>query len=128
MSERRGDLRGAREERLFIKVLPSDENPESESLIISASTEDVSSSGLSLTISENLPQDTQLELWVEIKAVQANFCLTVRYAGVVPMARSLCVVLSCPMTRNCRIWRIGRIFLCNGSIYRLCNQKFYRLF
>ena len=75
MSERRGDLRGAREERLFIKVLPSDENPESESLIISASTEDVSSSGLSLTISENLPQDTQLELWVEIKGCPGKFLL-----------------------------------------------------
>lgn len=81
MSERRGDLRGAREERLFIKVLSCDANPDAESLIISGATEDVSPSGLSLSVSESLPEDTRLELWVEIKGLPGKFLLngTVRW-------------------------------------------------
>lgn len=76
MSERRGDLRGAREERLFVKVVSSNDTANTDSLIISGATEDVSASGLSLLVSENIPAETQLELWVEIKGCPGKFLLT----------------------------------------------------
>jgi len=84
-AERRGDLRGAREERLFVKVLSSSsEASDIESIIFSGSTEDVSASGLSLIASENLPKDSELELWVEIKGCPGKFLMT----GVVRWCRS----------------------------------------
>ena len=61
MSERRGHLRGAREESLFVKVLSSNDTANEGSLIISGATEDVSASGLSLLVSESIPAETQLE-------------------------------------------------------------------
>lgn len=73
MSERRGDLRGVREERLFVKVVSPNA---SEPLVISGATEDVSSSGLSLVVSESLAEGSQLELWVEIKGCPGKFLLT----------------------------------------------------
>ncbi len=82
-AERRADLRGAREERLFVKVLSSTASTDLESIIFSGSTEDVSSSGLSLVASENLPKDSELELWVEIKGCPGKFLLT----GVVRWCR-----------------------------------------
>lgn len=75
-AERRADLRGAREERLFVRVLSSTASSDLESIIFSGSTEDVSASGLSLVASENLPRDSELELWVEIKGCPGKFLLT----------------------------------------------------
>ena len=76
MSERRGDLRGAREERLFVKVVSSSAASNAESMVISGATEDVSSSGLSLLVSESLAEESQLELWIEIKGCPGKFLLT----------------------------------------------------
>ena len=75
MSERRGDIRGVREERLFVKVISCDANPDAESLIIFGATEDISSSGIALTVSESLPEATKLELRVEIKGCPGKFLL-----------------------------------------------------
>jgi len=76
MSERRGELRGAREERLFVKVLSLNDTADTNSLIISGATEDVSASGLSLLVSKSIPAQTRLELWVEIKGCPGKFLLT----------------------------------------------------
>jgi len=76
MPERRGDLRGVREERLFVKVVSSSDTGDAESLIISGATEDVSSSGLSLLVSESIAVGSRLELWVEIKGCPGKFLLT----------------------------------------------------
>lgn len=89
--ERRGDLRGAREERLFVKVVSSNTASDTDSLIISGATEDVSSSGLSLLVSENLPEGTRLELWVEIKGCLGKFLLT----GLVRWCRPRAGEFSC---------------------------------
>lgn len=75
ISERRGDIRGAREERLFVKVLSANNTDNVDPLIISGATEDVSANGLSLMLSENIPAKTRLELWVEIKGCPGKFLL-----------------------------------------------------
>jgi len=90
MSERRGDLRGAREERLFVKVVSSNAMPDTESLIISGATEDISSSGLSLMVSESLAEGSQLELWVEIKGCPGKFLLTGQVRWCRPRADEFC--------------------------------------
>ena len=86
MSERRGELRGAREERLFVKVLSLNDTAEKKSLIISGATEDVSASGLSLLVSKSIPAQTGLELWVEIKGCPGKFLLTGRVRWCRPRA------------------------------------------
>lgn len=82
-AERRADIRGVREERLFVKVLSSSAESDLESVIFSGSTEDVSASGLSLAASECLPEGSELELWVEIKGCPGKFLMT----GVVRWCR-----------------------------------------
>lgn len=75
-NERRAELRGVREERLFVKVLESEGLPEKEGMTLSCSTLDVSASGLRLSVSERVPQGTLLELWIEVKGVIGKFLLT----------------------------------------------------
>lgn len=81
--DRRGDLRGVREERLFVKVLDCESKPELKDTTLSSATLDVSASGMQLLLAEALPQDALLQLWVEIKGCPGKFLLT----GVVRWSR-----------------------------------------
>ncbi|MCB1663162.1 MAG: PilZ domain-containing protein [Pseudomonadales bacterium] len=74
--ERRGELRGVREERLFVKVLDCEVNPEVTDTTLSSSTLDVSASGMRLVLSGEVPAGTLLELWVEIRGCPGKFLLT----------------------------------------------------
>lgn len=73
--ERRIDLRGIREERIFIKVASCKTQPDLENTTFSCSTIDVSSTGMRLSVVESIPSETQLELWVEIKGIPGKFLL-----------------------------------------------------
>lgn len=75
-NERRTELRGVREERLFVKVLESGNSPEMKEMTLSCSTLDVSASGLRLSVSEVVSPETLLELWIEVKGVAGKFLLT----------------------------------------------------
>lgn len=75
-NERRTELRGVREERLFVKVLESEGSPEKVDKTLSCSTLDVSASGMRLSVSEAVSQGTLLELWIEVKGVTGKFLLT----------------------------------------------------
>ena len=72
---RRIDIRGAREERLFVQVKSCESEPELENTTISCSTMDVSASGMRLSVVENLALDAKLELWIEIKGCPGKFLL-----------------------------------------------------
>lgn len=74
--ERRGELRGVREERLFVKVLDCETNPEVKDATISCATMDISASGMRLNLSQDIPQGALLELWVEVKGCPGKFLLT----------------------------------------------------
>lgn len=73
--ERRGDLRGAREERLFLKIESFSASTDSVDTTLSCKTLDVSASGMRLVAGEPLPLDASLELWVEIKGCPGKFLL-----------------------------------------------------
>ncbi|MCF7981614.1 MAG: PilZ domain-containing protein [Pseudomonadales bacterium] len=73
--DRRGDLRGVREERLFVKVLACEANPEIKDMTLSSATLDVSAGGIRLVLSNMVPMGTLLELWVEIKGCPGKFLL-----------------------------------------------------
>lgn len=73
--ERRVELRGARDERLFIKVRSGEQGSELLDTTIGCSTEDVSASGLRLLLEQNLSKGTLLELWIEIKGIPGKFLL-----------------------------------------------------
>ena len=75
-SDRRTDLRGAREERLFVKVIACPENADLEGTTIGCTTQDVSSSGIQLSVSQVIPSATTLELWVEVKGLPGKFMLS----------------------------------------------------
>ncbi len=75
-SDRRMDVRGAREERLFVKVGNCPENPDLKGTTIGCITLDVSSSGLQLSVSQLIPAGTELELWVDVKGVPGKFLLS----------------------------------------------------
>lgn len=81
--DRRGDLRGVREERLFVKVLDCETRPELKDTTLSCATLDVSASGMQLLLAEALPKDALLQLWVEIKGCPGKFLLS----GVVRWSR-----------------------------------------
>lgn len=74
-SERRGEIRGVREERLFVKVLDCATNPEVKDTTLSSSTLDVSANGMRLIVSGMVPAGSKLELWVEIKGCPGKFLL-----------------------------------------------------
>ena len=74
-SDRRGDLRGAREERLFVKVISCPEDPDLEDTTIGCTTQNVSSSGIQLSVTQAIPAATSLELWVEVKGLPGKFLL-----------------------------------------------------
>jgi len=75
-SERRTELRGAREERLLIKVLSCEGAPDLEDMTLSCATADVSAGGLRLNLSQSLPAGALVELWVEVKGIPGKFLLT----------------------------------------------------
>lgn len=74
ISERRADLRGARDERLFLKVQDFKASSGSD-VTLSCRTLDVSASGMRLVSSEPLSENTPLELWVEIKGCPGKYFL-----------------------------------------------------
>ena len=74
-AERRGDLRGPREERLFVKVLNCPVPLGLEDTTIGCRTQDVSSTGLQLALEQHLPADTELELWLEVKGLPGKYLL-----------------------------------------------------
>ncbi len=73
--DRRGDLRGPREERLFLKFLDISSSSGRVDTTLSCKTLDVSASGMRLVSSEQLPLDSTLELWVEIKGCPGKYLL-----------------------------------------------------
>jgi len=74
-TDRRIDLRGARDERVFIQIDASPPDANIEGLTIACSTIDVSASGLRLRLPQSIPAQQKLELWVEIKGTQGKFLL-----------------------------------------------------
>ena len=75
-SDRRIDLRGAREERLFVKVITCPIDVDLEGTTIGCTTQNVSSSGIQLSVSQDIPPASTVELWVEVKGVPGKFSLT----------------------------------------------------
>ena len=75
-SDRRGDLRGAREERLFVKVIACPDDADLEGTTIGCTTQNVSSNGIQLLVAQMIPEATSLELWVEVKGLPGKFLLS----------------------------------------------------
>ena len=75
-TDRRIDLRGAREERLFVKVITCPTDTDLEGTTIGCTTQNVSSSGIQLSVSQVIPAATTLELWVEVKGLPGKFLLS----------------------------------------------------
>jgi len=80
-SERRGDLRGFREERLFAKIIKCPSDPILDGVAIGCETIDVSASGIRMVIERKIDLETELELWLDIRGIEGKFLLkgTVRW-------------------------------------------------
>jgi hypothetical protein len=72
---RRYDIRGVREEKLFIKVASCKTQPSIEKMTLRSSTLDVSASGMRLLVTKEIPVGTILDMWVEIKGNPGKFLL-----------------------------------------------------
>ena len=75
-AERRAELRGAREERLFVQVEAEDENGEKTTDTLACSTLDVSATGMRLRLHEAVTPGQSLKLWVEVKGCPGKFMLS----------------------------------------------------
>ena len=73
--ERRTNLRGVREERLFIKVISTPSGSELDGVAIGCQTVDVSASGLRILVDRELESDSALELWVDVRGIKGKFLL-----------------------------------------------------
>ena len=74
-NERRTSLRGAREERLFIKVVSSPSGSPLDGVAIGCLTVDVSATGLRILIGQEIEIGSELELWVDVRGISGKFLL-----------------------------------------------------
>ncbi len=73
--DRRSAERGARHERAIVRVQACQINSDKENHISNCETQDVSISGVSVAVPMALPENTQVEVWLEIKGLQKKFLL-----------------------------------------------------
>ncbi len=74
--DRRSAERGARHERAIVRVRTCQINPDKENHISNCETQDVSISGVSVAVPVALPENAQVEVWLEIKGLQKKFLLS----------------------------------------------------
>jgi len=75
-AERRAEMRGVREERLFVQVESENSAGETRADTLSCSTLDISATGLRLRLHQELDIGRVVKLWVEIKGCPGKFMLT----------------------------------------------------
>lgn len=95
--ERRSGIRGARSERAIVRVNKCQINPDKNHYIATCETNDVSANGISVLLDMALADQTQVDVWLEIKGFQRKFLLSglIRWCHLETSGQWLCGIEFC---------------------------------
>ena len=74
-TDRRRHTRLQRDDQLFIQVLAASESPSLVGATIKCQTLDVSSSGIKVEVNQEVPIDSEIDLWVDARACARKYFL-----------------------------------------------------
>ncbi len=95
--ERRSGVRGARSERAIVRVNNCQINSDKNHYISNCKINDVSANGISVFLDMALPDETKVDVWLEIKGFQRKFLLSglVRWCHLEMSGQWLCGIEFC---------------------------------
>ncbi len=74
-TDRRRHARLQRDDQLFIQVLAASESPSLVGATILCQTLDVSSSGIKIEVDQEVPVNSEIDLWIDVRACARKFFL-----------------------------------------------------
>ena len=74
-NNRRRHVRLKRDDRLFIQVLAASESPGLVGETLQCSTVDVSESGIRVELSSEVPVNSEIDLWIDVRACAQKYFL-----------------------------------------------------
>ena len=74
-NDRRQHIRLQREDKLFIQVIAASESPQLVGETLSCTAVDISASGLKITLHDEVPIGSEIDLWVDIRSCAAKYFL-----------------------------------------------------
>lgn len=74
-SERRQSSRLLKDEKLYIQILAASEAPDLVGETQTCTSVDISATGIKLEVSQEVPVDSEVEMWVDVKSIAGKYYL-----------------------------------------------------